>query len=165
MPIDRAGRVTVESDLSVPGRPEIFVVGDMAAVTSEGKPVPGVAPAANQMGKRAAENVVATLAGQPRRPFRYVNKGDLATIGRHRAVAAFGRLQIEGYVAWFLWLFVHILYLAGFRNRVSVLVQWTYSYFTWQRGVRLISGMMARRDSTGVPKEGPAASPPVPGWK
>ena len=163
--VDRAGRVQVEPDLSVPGRPEIFVVGDMAAVTSEGKSVPGVAPAANQMGERAAKNLLATLRGQPREPFRYTNKGDLATIGRHRAIAAFGKLQLEGYFAWFLWLFVHILYLAGFRNRVSVLVQWTYSYFTWQRGVRLISGEMSRRYSTGTPAERPATSPPVPGWK
>jgi NADH dehydrogenase len=164
-PVDRAGRVQVEPDLSVPGHPEIFVVGDMAAATSEGRPVPGVAPAANQMGERAARNLIATLRGAPREPFRYRNKGDLATIGRHRAVAAFGKLQLEGYFAWFLWLFVHILYLAGFRNRVSVLVQWTYSYFTWQRGVRLISGEMSRRYSTGTPAERPATSPPVPGWK
>jgi NADH dehydrogenase len=165
VPVDRAGRVEVEPDLSVPGRPEIFVVGDMAAITSEGKSVPGVAPAANQMGERAARNLLATLSGTPRQPFRYRNKGDLATIGRHRAIAAFGKLQLEGYFAWFLWLFVHILYLAGFRNRVSVLVQWTYSYFTWQRGVRLISGEMSRRYSTGTPAERPAASPTIPGWK
>ncbi len=164
-PIDRAGRVTVEPDLSVPGRPELFVVGDMAAVTSEGKPVPGVAPAANQMGERAAANLLATLRGEPRAPFRYRNKGDLATIGRHRAIAAFGKVQLEGYVAWFLWLFVHILYLVGFRNRVSVLVQWTYAYFTYQRGVRLISGAMARRGSTATPSEPPSSRPPVPGWK
>ncbi len=164
-PIDRAGRVQVESDLSVPGHPEVFAIGDMAYVTSEGKPVPGVAPAANQMGEHAAANLLATLRGEPRRPFRYVNKGDLATIGRHRAVASFGKLQLEGYLAWFLWLFVHILYLVGFRNRVSVLVQWTYAYFTWQRGVRLISGVMARHNSTGTSTEPPASSPPIPGWK
>ncbi len=163
--VDRAGRVQVEADLSVPGRPEVFVVGDMAVVTSEGKPVPGVAPAANQMGEHAARNLLATLGGEPRRPFRYFNKGDLATIGRHRAIAAFGKLQLEGYLAWFLWLFVHILYLVGFRNRVSVALQWMYAYFTWQRGVRLISGAMSRRDSTGTPTEPPAASPPIPGWK
>ncbi|MGZ8375895.1 MAG: NAD(P)/FAD-dependent oxidoreductase [Gemmatirosa sp.] len=165
VPLDRAGRVLVEADLSVPGRPEVFAIGDMAFVSSEGKPVPGVAPAANQMGEQAARNLLATLRGEPRRPFRYVNKGDLATIGRHRAVASFGKLQLEGYFAWFLWLFVHILYLVGFRNRVSVLMQWTYAYFTWQRGVRLISGVMARHDSTGVPTEPAAASPPIPGWK
>jgi NADH:ubiquinone reductase (H+-translocating) len=164
-PLDRAGRVQVEPDLSVPGRPEVFVVGDMALVSSEGKPVPGVAPAANQMGDLAARNLLATLRGEPRRPFRYTNKGDLATIGRHRAIAAFGKLQLEGYIAWFLWLFVHIMYLVGFRNRVSVLMQWMYAYFTWQRGVRLISGEMRRHDSTGTPTEPPAASPPIPGWK
>jgi NADH dehydrogenase len=164
-PVDRAGRVQVEADLSVPGHAEVFAIGDMAFVTSDGKPVPGVAPAANQMGEHAAANLLATVRGQPRRPFRYVNKGDLATIGRHRAIASFGTLQLEGYLAWFLWLFVHILYLVGFRNRVSVLVQWTYAYFTWQRGVRLISGVMSRHDSPGTPLEPPAASPPIPGWK
>ncbi|WP_345785251.1 NAD(P)/FAD-dependent oxidoreductase [Roseisolibacter sp. H3M3-2] len=164
-PVDRAGRVLVEPDLSVPGRPEVFVVGDMAAVTSEGKPVPGVAPAANQMGERAARNLLATLRGQPRQPFTYRNKGDLATIGRHRAIASFGKLQLEGYLAWFLWLFVHILYLVGFRNRVSVLVQWTYAYFTYQRGVRLISGAMTTVGSTATPSEPPSTRPPVPGWK
>jgi NADH dehydrogenase len=164
-PVDRAGRVHVGPDLSVPGRPEVFVIGDMAAVASEGKPVPGVAPAANQMGERAARNLLATLRGAPREPFKYRNKGDLATIGRHRAIASFGKLQLEGYLAWFLWLFVHILYLVGFRNRVSVLVQWTYAYFTYQRGVRLISGAMAVRGSTATPSEPPSSRPPVPGWK
>ena len=141
-PVDRAGRVQVEPDLSVPGHPEIFAVGDLAAYTDRGEPVPGVAPAANQMGEHAAEQIVATLRGTPRAPFRYFNKGDLATIGRHRAVARFGRLQLKGYLAWWFWLFVHLLYLVGFRNRVSVLLQWAYAYFTYQRGVRLISGKM-----------------------
>jgi len=138
----------------------------MASVSNgDGKPVPGVAPAANQMGERAAKNLIHTLEGEPRKPFEYFNKGDLATIGRHRAVARFGRLQVEGYFAWFLWLFVHIMYLVGFRNRLSVLLQWTYAYLTYQRGVRLISGEMSRRYSTAVPAERPAASPTIPGWK
>jgi NADH dehydrogenase len=165
VPLDRAGRVPVGPDLAVEGHPELFVVGDMAAVTSEGKPVPGVAPAANQTGEHAARQILADLRGKERRPFKYFNKGDLATIGRHKAVAAWGpRVRLEGYLAWWLWLFVHLLYLVGFRNRISVLVQWGYAYLTYQRGVRLISGEMSRRHSTGVPTERPAASPTIPGW-
>jgi NADH dehydrogenase len=139
-PLDRAGRVLVEPDLSVPGRPEVFVAGDLAAVRQpDGSWVPGVAPAAQQAGHAAAVNIRRALEGRPTRPFRYRNRGNLATIGRHRAVADFGRVRIAGYTAWFLWLFVHILYLAGFRNRLSVLVEWGYAYFTYQRGARLIS--------------------------
>jgi NADH dehydrogenase len=164
-PVDRAGRVQVEPDLSVPGRPEVFVVGDAAAVVDRGKPVPGVAQGAIQGGQRAAKNLIATLDGKPRQPFEYWNKGDLATIGRHRAVANFGgRLKFGGTLAWLLWVFIHILYLAGFRNRVSVLVQWAYAYFTYHRGARLISGQMAQRESTGVPSEPPASSPSIPMW-
>ena len=141
VPLDRAGRVAVEPDLSVPGHPEVFVVGDLAAVKREdGRMVPGVAPAANQEGSWAAKNVLRTVRRQERKPFRYFNKGDLATIGRHRAVADFGRVQLSGLSAWLLWLFVHILYLVGFRNRVSVLIQWGWAYFTYQRGARLILG-------------------------
>jgi NADH dehydrogenase len=166
VPVDRAGRVLVEPDLSVPGHPEVFAVGDMAAcVDAEGRPVPGVAPAANQGGERAAKNILATLRGQPREPFRYRNKGDLATIGRHKAVADFGRFRLTGTLAWWFWLFVHLLYLVGFRNRISVLLQWAYAYVTYQRGVRLISGYMANERRQGAPVDAPAASPPVPGWK
>jgi NADH:quinone reductase (non-electrogenic) len=142
VPLDRAGRVLVEPDLSIAGHPEVFVVGDLAAYPWEGGDapwVPGVAPAANQEGAAAARNLRRTLAGEPRRPFRYRNKGNLATIGRHRAVADFGRVRISGFLAWWLWLFVHILYLAGFRNRLSVLIEWGYAYFTFQRGSRLIA--------------------------
>jgi NADH dehydrogenase len=164
-PTDRAGRVQVNPDLSVPGRPEVYVVGDAAAVDDRGKPVPGVAQGAIQGGRRAAQNLLAALEGRPGRPFEYWNKGDLATIGRHRAVANFGgRLKFGGTVAWLLWVFVHILYLAGFRNRVSVLVQWAYAYFTYHRGARLISGQMTQRYSTGVPAEQPASSPSIPMW-
>jgi NADH dehydrogenase len=141
-PLDNVGRVQVNSDLSIPSHPEVFVVGDAAAVPQhggEGALVPGVAPAANQEGWRAAGNILATLNGRPRRTFRYFNKGDLATIGRHRAIAQFGPIRITGYVAWLFWLFVHIMYLVGFRNRVSVLVQWAYAYLTYQRGMRLIT--------------------------
>jgi len=138
-PLDRAGRVQVQPDLSVPGHPELFVVGDLAAITDvEGKGVPAVAPAANQEGKRAARNILRTLRNQERKPFRYRNKGNLATIGRHRAIADFGKVEFTGIVAWLLWLFVHIMYLVGFRNRLTVLLQWAWAYFAYQRGSRLI---------------------------
>lgn len=138
-PTDRAGRVQVAPDLSLPGRPEVFVVGDLATVPyKDGKAVPWVGPAALQEGRHAAQNIVRTLRRQERRPFRYLNKGDLATIGRHRAVADFGAFTVSGAIAWWLWLTVHIFYLAGFRNRLSVMLQWAWSYFTYQRGVRLI---------------------------
>lgn len=137
---DRAGRVKVDADCSVPGHPEIFVVGDLCVLQRpDGKPVPAVAPTANQTGSHAAKMIRATIAGKPRAPFRYFHKGDLATIGRHKAVAAFGALHLSGYLTWFLWLFVHLMYLVGFRNRASVLLQWSYAYVTYQRGVRLIS--------------------------
>ena len=129
----------VERDLSVPGHPHVFVVGDMAAFTHDGQHVPGVAPAANQMGNLAAHNIRRDLAAQPRAHFRYRDKGNLATIGRHRAIAVIGRLELTGHIAWWFWLFIHILYLAGFRNRASVLVEWAYAYFTYQRGARLLS--------------------------
>ncbi len=116
------------------------MAGDLAAIAQpDGRLVPGVAPAAQQAGAAAAANVVRALAGQPRQPFRYRDRGNLATIGRHRAVADFGRFRMSGYGAWFLWLFVHILYLAGFRNRLIVLIEWGYAYFTYQRGARLIA--------------------------
>jgi NADH:quinone reductase (non-electrogenic) len=140
VPLDRVGRVGVLPDLSIPGHPNVFVVGDLGAITSQGQPVPSVAPAAMQSGRAAAANVKRLVTGRPTRPFRYVDKGDLATIGRYRAVARFGRLCVRGPLAWWLWLFVHILYLAGFRSRASVLVEWGYAFFTYQRGSRLITG-------------------------
>ncbi|MBX3174305.1 MAG: NAD(P)/FAD-dependent oxidoreductase [Gemmatimonadaceae bacterium] len=142
VPLDRSGRVLVEQDLSLPGDPRVFVVGDCAAVKqTDGKWVPGVAPAANQMGALAGHNVRRALKGEPTKPFRYINKGDLATIGRHKAVASFfdGKFRFAGYLAWFLWLFIHIAYLVGFRNRLSVLLQWFYNYIFFERGVRLIT--------------------------
>ena len=139
-PRDRMGRVLVQPDLSVPGHPEVFVAGDLAAMSSDGTPVPAVAPAAIQSGRHAAQNVLRLIRGAPTRAFRYVNKGDLATIGRYHAVAKFGDLHVAGPAAWWMWLFVHIMYLAGFRNRLSVLVEWGYSFFTYQRGSRLIVG-------------------------
>ena len=147
-PVDRAGRAIVREDLSVPGHPELFVAGDLAAVRqADGTLVPGVAPAAMQEGRHAARNALRNINGETTAPFRYYNKGDLATIGRARAIAVFGRVQVAGYPAWLLWLFVHIMYLAGFRNRLSVLIQWAYAYFTFQRGVRLITAAERREPS------------------
>ena len=138
-PVDHGGRVVVEPDLSVPGHPEIFVVGDLAAMFKAGVPVPGVAPAAMQSGRRAAHNVLARIQGRQTVPFVYRNKGDVATIGRYRAVALIGGHHLSGWFAWWTWLFIHILYLAGFRNRLSVLLEWGYSFFTYKRGTRLIT--------------------------
>lgn len=139
--LDRAGRVLVNPDLTVPDHPEIFVVGDLAAARNKaGSPVPGVAPAAMQGGDSVARNIRRLLDGKSTAPFKYLNKGDLATIGRHKAVAKLGSFQFGGYLAWVIWLFVHLMYLVGFRNRVSVLIQWAYAYFTYERGVRLITG-------------------------
>jgi len=146
VPLDRAGRVVVESDLSVPGHEQVFAIGDVAAVTTtDGAPVPSVAPAANQMGAHAAHGILADLAGRSRTPFAYDDKGNLATIGRYRAVAKVGNVSLTGGLAWLTWLFVHILYLASFRNRLTVFVQWAFQYFTYQRGVRLITGTTAHR--------------------
>jgi NADH dehydrogenase len=143
-PTDRAGRVEVLPDLSIPGHPEVFVVGDLAKMGLEGAWVPGVAQGAIQSGQRAAKNIIRSIAGRAPEPFRYRNKGDLATIGRHKAVAQFPGLRMWGHLAWWFWLFLHIMYLAGFRNRVSVLIEWAYSYFTYQRGARLITDRGAR---------------------
>jgi NADH dehydrogenase len=140
VPLDRAGRVMVNPDLTVPGHPEISVVGDLMHLEQGGHLIPGVAPAAMQSGRHAAENVLRTIAGRPREPFRYVDKGMLATIGRAAAVAQIGRLKIRGFLAWLLWLFVHIFFLIGFRNRILVLIQWAWSYLTYDRGARLITG-------------------------
>jgi NADH dehydrogenase len=140
-PVDRAGRVAVNPDLSLPGHPEVFVIGDLATLKDEnGKPLPGIAPVAMQEGKTAAHNIGAELRGEPRKNFHYFNKGNLATIGRAAAVAEFGKIHISGFVAWLAWLFVHVFFLIGFRNRIIVLVQWAWSYFTYERGARLITG-------------------------
>jgi NADH dehydrogenase len=138
-PLDSAGRVRVNDDLSVPGHPEIFAIGDLATFQQEGRLVPWVAPAANQQGAFAAKSIIRDTRRQPRKKFHYFNKGDLATIGRSRAIADFGRVRFAGRPAWFLWLFVHIMYLVGFRNRIVVFIEWAYAYFTYQAGVRLIT--------------------------
>jgi NADH dehydrogenase len=137
-PLDRGGRVLVEPDLSVPERPEILVAGDLAAVRAGEGWVPGVAPAALQMGRTAAANLLRRLRGEPTVPFRYRDKGLLATIGRSAAVAALGRLRFSGFPAWLLWVFVHILYLIGFRNRAVVLFDWAIAYLTYGRSARVI---------------------------
>jgi NADH:ubiquinone reductase (H+-translocating) len=138
-PRDRSGRVRVNDDLSVPGYPEVFIVGDQAVLRSRGADVPAVAPAAMQSGRAAARNIVHTVRGEGRERFRYRNKGDLATIGRYKAVGVVAGRQLSGWLAWWTWLFVHIMYLAGFRNRLSVLLEWGYSFFTYDRGARLIT--------------------------
>jgi len=142
VPLDKAGRVLVEPDLSLPGHPEVFVVGDAAAVrTGEGEAagwVPGLAPAAIQMGKLTAANLRRRLAGEPTRPFRYRDKGQLATLGRSAAVAQIGRLRFTGYLAWLVWAMVHVAWLIGFRNRFVVLFEWAWLYFTQQRSARVI---------------------------
>jgi NADH dehydrogenase len=140
VPLDRAGRVEVLSDLSVPGVPEVFVVGDLARFVQDGQPLPGVAQVAMQQARHAAGNALRRLRGDTTRPFRYRDLGSMATIGRNRAVADFGRVRVTGWLAWMLWLFVHIMQLTGFRNRLIVLVQWAFAYFTYQRSIRLITG-------------------------
>jgi NADH dehydrogenase len=140
-PVDRAGRVLVEPDLSLPGHREVFVIGDLASLKdAAGKPLPGVAPVAMQQGRCVARQVAADLAGHGRENFHYVDKGSLATIGRAAAVAQFGKVHISGFLAWLSWLFIHILFLIGFRNRVVVMFQWAWSYFTYARSARLITG-------------------------
>lgn len=138
---DRSGRVLVAADLSVPSHPEIFVVGDLMALAgADGAPVPGVAQAAMQSGRRAATNLLARLQGRPTSPFTYRDLGNMATIGRARAVADLGWVRLTGYPAWLAWLFLHLVFLVGFKNRIVVLVQWLVAYVTRQRGVRLITG-------------------------
>nr|WP_295376962.1 NAD(P)/FAD-dependent oxidoreductase [Pseudoxanthomonas sp.] len=140
VPLDRAGRVIVQADLSVPGHPEIFVGGDLASVQSDGRPVPGVAPAAKQMGRHIAAAIRSRLAGKPATPFRYKDFGNLATIGRMAAVVHLGRLKLSGLLAWWFWLAAHVFFLIGFRNRLVVLLNWAWAYWSYQRGARIIFG-------------------------
>lgn len=140
VPLDRAGRVPVEPDLAVPGHPDIFVAGDLAAVRQGERPVPGVAPAAKQMGRQVARSVLARLAGRPAPPFVYRDFGNLATIGRMAAVVDFGRLRFSGLPAWWFWLGAHVFFLIGFRNRLVVLLNWFWAYWSYQRGARIILG-------------------------
>ena len=139
--VDRVGRVPVEPDLTLPGHPEVYVIGDLALFAHQtGQPLPGLAPVAIQQGEAAAENIWRALSGQPRARFVYHDRGNLATVGRQAGVADLGLVHLEGLVAWLAWLFVHIFWLIGFPNRVLVLLQWAWSYLTYERGVRLITG-------------------------
>ena len=141
VPVDRAGRVLVGPDLSIPGHAEVFVIGDLAALNDEeGKMLPGVAPVAIQQGEWVARTIARDLGDEPRGNFHYHDKGSLATIGRAAAVAQFGKFEISGFFAWLAWLLVHILFLIGFRNRLLVMIQWAWSYITYDRGARLITG-------------------------
>ncbi len=151
--LDRAGRVRVAPDLSVPAHPEIFVAGDLASIEVDGKPVPGVAPAAKQMGAYVARNMLARLAGKPTHPFRYTDFGSLATIGRHSAIAQLPNLAISGAIAWWFWLVLHIYFLIGFRSRLIVLINWAWAYFTYGRGARIILRPEAERKDHGGKKE------------
>jgi NADH dehydrogenase len=138
--LDRAGRIAVGADLSLPGHPDVFAAGDVASLDlGGGQFLPGLAPAAIQTGRAAARNILASLQGRPRAAFRYVDKGQMATIGTHKAVVQMGTLSFTGYFAWLTWLFVHIVYLIGFRNRVAVLAGWAWSYLFSKRGARLIT--------------------------
>ena len=150
VPVDRAGRVRIEPDLTIPGYPNVFVIGDLATLPDDhGKPLPGVAQVAIQMGQHAVRNILRSLEGQPMRAFHYKDLGNMATIGRNSAIADFGTFTMTGYPAWLAWLFVHLVNLIGFRNRLLVLVQWAWAYFSYQRAIRLITG--------GHPADGPPA--------
>jgi NADH dehydrogenase len=141
VPVDRAGRVKILPDLTIPGAPNVFVIGDLATLAGpDDRPLPGVAQVAIQMGRHAVHNILRALEHQPLRPFHYQDLGNMATIGRASAIADFGRLRLSGLLAWLAWLFVHILNLIGFRNRLVVFVQWAWAYFSYQRSIRLITG-------------------------
>jgi NADH dehydrogenase len=138
---DRSGRVVVSADLSLPGRPEVFVIGDLASYSHQtGKPLPGLAPVAMQQGRYVADLIQRRLRGEPPRPFHYHDRGVMATIGAASAVADLGWIKLSGYPAWLAWLFIHILYLVEFENRLLVIVQWGWNYFTRNRSARLITG-------------------------
>ena len=157
---DRVGRVKVQPDLSLAGHPEVFVIGDMALVVGEnGQPVPGVSPAAMQMARHVARLIGHELSGRPANPgtrpaFRYRDQGTMATIGRSAAVAKVGRLEFSGFAAWVAWLFVHLIFLIGFDNKLGVLLQWTYSYLTYRRGARIITGLEMARAAARTPRVG-----------
>lgn len=160
VPLDRGGRIIVEQDCSLKDHPEVFVLGDQANFTATtgsftGKPLPGLAPVAMQQGRHTARNILRELKGKPREPFRYTDKGQMATIGRRRAIVEFGRFKFAGFFAWLAWLFVHVLYLVGFKNRLEVVLNWAWNYFAFSRGARLIVGKDWR--SAGGPAPAPRA--------
>jgi NADH dehydrogenase len=154
--IDRAGRVLVNPDLSLPNHPEVFVIGDLAALKdASGKLLPGVAPVAILEGRYVAKLIRREIQREQepsaRPPFHYYDKGSLATIGRSAAIAQFGKIHISGFIAWLAWLFVHIFFLIGFQNRILVFIQWAWSYFTYERGARLITGSASLPGWSGAP--------------
>jgi NADH dehydrogenase len=162
-PLDRMGRAVVEPDCTIPGHPEVFVLGDAAAYADpEGGTLPGICPVAIQMGQYTARTIAGDLAGRPRRPFHYWDKGQLAVVGRGRAVADIWKLHFSGFLAWLTWIFVHIFFLIGFRNRLLVLIQWAWSYATYGRGARIITEEMrsppAPLTADCPPEEVPAAA-------
>jgi len=141
VPLDKQGRVIVNEDLTIPGHPEIYVIGDMSHFApGGGPPLPGLSPVAMQQGRHVAKNIKIQLAGGWPAAFEYWDKGTMATIGRHRAVADAGFLRFGGFVAWLAWLFIHLIFLVSFRNKLFVLISWGYAYFTYGRGARLITG-------------------------
>ena len=164
VPLDRAQRIVVQDDLSIAGHPDVFAIGDVASLMQNGVLVPGVAPAAVQAARHTAQNILRALRGEPLLPFRYRNKGMLATIGRSAAVADLGKLKLSGPLAWLAWLLLHLFFLVGFRNRLFVLFQWMWSFISYDRGARLITGPL-QRDPTHVrgsrpPVSLPPAEPP-----
>jgi NADH dehydrogenase len=165
VPLDRAGRLLVQPDLSVPGHPEVMVIGDAASLEQNGKGVFGVAPAAMQGGQYAAARIRQLIHGQPMKPFHYVDKGSLATLGRKAGIADINGIRLSGFVAWAAWLVIHLFFLIQFRNRLIVITEWAWSYFTFQRGARLITGLpdpqvsLKRGDRTKLPVDGVAEAP------
>ncbi len=145
--LDRGGRVNIQSDLTLPNRPNVFAIGDMTHLEQDGQPLPGVSPVAMQMGQVVARNIQNALTGKPYETFRYVDKGSMATIGRHAAIADVAGLKLSGLPAWLAWLGLHLFFLIGFRNRLSALFNWSWMYFTYQRGARLITGRTKPPDS------------------
>jgi NADH:ubiquinone reductase (H+-translocating) len=140
-PRDRAGRLILEPDLTLPNHKNVFAIGDTTNFTHQtGKPLPGVSPVAIQMGSCAAENILHAMKGEAYKTFSYFDKGSMATIGRHAAIAEMGKIHLSGFIAWVAWLFIHLIFLIGFRNRAAALFNWVWSYFTYQRGARLITG-------------------------
>ncbi len=157
-PLDRVGRAIVEPDCTIPGHPEVFVLGDAAFLKNEaGNPLPGICPVAIQMGQYAARAIEGDLVGRPRRPFAYWDRGQLAVIGRGQAVADIWKLHFGGFLAWLIWIFVHIFFLIGFRNRILVLLEWAWSYVTYSRGARLITEETQVPGATLRPVEAPAS--------
>lgn len=155
VPLDKAGRVKVEDDLSVPGHPHIFVAGDLALIENDGDAVPGVAAAAKQMGSHVAANIRARIDGRATAPFRYRDYGSLATIGRRAAVVEIGKWKLSGAFAWWVWLVSHIFFLIGFRNRLVVMLNWTMAYWTYQRAARIILGPAPGEAEGDAPEDAP----------